>query len=218
MAEASSAHPAVERLLQNHAAFEASVARREPYSCTAGPPRQPCTPAWLRIWPRGCTPTCSPVACWSSWRWTSGTFSLRPDLTHRVRDRVVRSARPARVQWTLSVGGHTRMVWRWMKLDAGRTHSVAVTRQGGGPVPPRPGRGGPGQRGHRPCSARNRALSRPGRVRCTNSRPVPTLHLERRPEDATAVALADRTGPLPILYINHADHLFWLGVGVSTSS
>ena len=32
-----------------------------------------------------------------------------------------------------------------------------------------------------------------------------------------AVALADRTAR-PILYINHADHLFWLGVGVSTSS
>ena len=72
----------------------------------------------------------------SSWRWTSGTFSLRPDLTHRVRDRVVRSAHPHVFSSTLSVGGHTRMVWRWMKLDAGRTHSVAVTRQGGGPVPP----------------------------------------------------------------------------------
>src|SRR6516164_1171995 len=34
-----------------------------------------------------------------------------------------------------SIGGHTRLVWRWIRRDTGRSHSVVMTNQGKQPVP-----------------------------------------------------------------------------------
>ena len=118
---------------------------------------------------------------------------------------------------TLSVGGHTRMIWRWMGLDGDRRHSVAVTRQGGGPVPP---------------ELVAAAAATGGEVTVLNTKrgslitwandlhelathaDVVVLHVD--PEDVIpAVAFGDRSDLPPVLYLNHADHIFWLGVGIS---
>ena len=118
---------------------------------------------------------------------------------------------------TLSVGGHTRMVWRWMGLDDGRSHSVAVTRQGRRDVPPElvamaEDTGGSVtvlDRAHGDVLARARALHE-----LATHADVVILHID--PEDIVpVVAFGDRSGLPPILYLNHADHLFWLGVGIA---
>lgn len=118
---------------------------------------------------------------------------------------------------TLTVGGHTRMVWRWMGLDGERRHSVAVTRQGGRPVP---------------TELVAAAAATGGEVTVLGDKPgtlvtwardlhelatrndIVVLHVD--PEDIIPmVAFGDRSALPPILYLNHADHLFWLGVGIA---
>jgi len=118
---------------------------------------------------------------------------------------------------TLSVGGHTRMVWRWMGLDDRRSHSVVVTRQGRQDVPRElvamaESTGGSVtvlDRAHGDVLARAGALHD-----LATQVDVVILHID--PEDIVPiVAFGDRSGLPPILYLNHADHLFWLGVGVA---
>jgi hypothetical protein len=118
---------------------------------------------------------------------------------------------------TLTVGGHTRMVWRWMGLDGERRHSVAVTRQGGRTVP---------------TELVEAAAATGGEVTVLSDKPgtvltwardlhalathndIVVLHVD--PEDIIpVVAFGDRSDLPPILYLNHADHLFWLGVGIA---
>lgn len=116
---------------------------------------------------------------------------------------------------TLAIGGHTRMVWRWMGLDGGRQHSVAVTRQGGRPVPADLIAGAAATGG------RVTVLGESGGDVVSWARElhdlatgadVVILHID--PEDVIpVVAFADRSDLPPVLYLNHADHLFWLGVG-----
>lgn len=118
---------------------------------------------------------------------------------------------------TLTVGGHTRMVWRWMARDGGRRHSVAVTRQGGRPVPRDLIDGARATGGAVTALERRRGsmLDRARRLHeLATQADLVVLHVD--PEDAIpTIAFADRSDLPPILYLNHADHLFWLGVGIS---
>jgi glycosyltransferase involved in cell wall biosynthesis len=118
---------------------------------------------------------------------------------------------------TLTVGGHTRMVWRWMRLDSTRCHSVAVTRQGGRPVPGELVTAAEATGGSVTVLSDN-----PGTVvtwardlhDLATRADVVVLHID--PEDVIpAVAFGDRSGLPPVLYLNHADHIFWLGVGIA---
>ena len=138
MTEGGSTEAARERILQNHRAFEACVAeaRRHFYD---GDPLQAAVHAGLA----------SNLATWMHpGLFASGALEqLAVDIGQAAAPRT-RAGRPPRprggeirdvlhvISRTLSVGGHTRMIWRWMGLDGDRRHSVAVTRQGGGPVPP----------------------------------------------------------------------------------
>jgi glycosyltransferase involved in cell wall biosynthesis len=118
---------------------------------------------------------------------------------------------------TLTVGGHTRMVWRWMSLDGTRRHSVAVTRQGGRPVPSELVAASEATGGRVSVLSRKRGtvLSWARELHELATRAdVVVLHVD--PEDIVPViAFANRSDLPPILYLNHADHLFWLGVGIA---
>jgi hypothetical protein len=118
---------------------------------------------------------------------------------------------------TLTVGGHTRMVWRWTKLDGERRHSVAVTRQGGQPVPAELVAAAEATGGEvTVLSRRSGTLLTWARElhELASRADIVVLHVD--PEDVIpAVAFGDRSGLPPILYLNHADHLFWLGVGIA---
>jgi hypothetical protein len=109
------------------------------------------------------------------------------------------------------VGGHTRLAERWMRFDTSSDHAVVLTDQGGLVVP-----------GSLVAAAKLRIhrvddLAPAGRVPALRSLladfDVVVLHID--PFDAVAVAAcADPSGP-PVLFVNHADHVYWLGVGVS---
>lgn len=116
----------------------------------------------------------------------------------------------------LSVGGHTRMMHRWIAEDHGNRHSVALTRQGGRVIPTWlsdevASTGGrmltfsdlasdseraEGLRAHAHDFADLVVLHHAG------ADPIPTL------------AFAADGGP-PVAVLNHADHLFWLGSSVA---
>jgi hypothetical protein len=108
-------------------------------------------------------------------------------------------------------GGHTRLAWRWMLQDAARVHAVAMTRNR--PVP----------------SALLAAVEQRGGISVDVADPAATL-LERaqrlrvlastfdlvllhvHPDDPVAsLAFAGQTDRPPVAFVNHADHLFWLG-------
>jgi hypothetical protein len=114
------------------------------------------------------------------------------------------------------VGGHTRLAWRWMAADNSSVHSVALTAQGSLPVPAQlvasaEAAGGSFVRIDETAitaAARRLAeLAAEADLVVLHSHPfdvVPTLALGR-PHSAR----------VPVALLNHADHVFWLGTGVT---
>jgi len=109
--------------------------------------------------------------------------------------------------------GHTRLCWRWIEADQGRRHSAALTQQGGHT---------------RPDALTKAVAATGGEVHDLGNRPSGLLERVRRLRDlagdydavvlhvhpydvVSAVAFALR-GPTPVMFLNHAEHVFWLGV------
>jgi len=116
---------------------------------------------------------------------------------------------------TYLVGGHTRLARRWIDLDPSRRHSLLVTSKdegvpvwledavtaSGGVVHQHPRQ--------KPALARAHAL-RSAAAACD----VVVLHTH--PYDPVPLlAFADPAGRPPVVVMNHADHVNWLGVGVA---
>jgi hypothetical protein len=110
------------------------------------------------------------------------------------------------------IGGHTRFAWHWMRRDASSVHSAVLTSQGDLPVP------------EELVAAASGGLYRlaPGTniSRCRDLASIVGKHdlvvLHLHPHDAVAVAACGGLVARPrTLYVNHADHVFWLGVGVT---
>ncbi len=108
-----------------------------------------------------------------------------------------------------AVGGHSRMAWRWIERDEDRLPTLALTRHRADVPAPlaralarRAGRAVP-VLGH-DLIDRARALG--GLV---DAHDLVVLHIHPM-EVAASLALADRDGRPPVLFVNHADHCFWL--------
>jgi hypothetical protein len=117
----------------------------------------------------------------------------------------------------LSVGGHTRLVSRWIEHDAERVHSVVLTRQEGDPIP---------------GFLEDSVLRSNGKISLLDEKPGGLLRRAKRlrriagradliilhihPYDVVPIiALADRPNGPAVVFLNHADHVFWLGYSVS---
>lgn len=132
----------------------------------------------------------------------------RPQVTHNVLH-VLTTAYP--------VGGHTRLAWRWIERDESRRHSVALTRQGREALPePLVGAvTASGGRLHRVDRAGRRLTDRASVLAglCAEADLV-VMHVH--PFDVVppmALAAIDRAGGRPpTILVNHADHLFWIGL------
>lgn len=116
-----------------------------------------------------------------------------------------------------AVGGDTRMVWRWIRSDRDRRHSVALTRQGAHPVPPaltEAVRAAQGQV-HVLNRQQGNLLSWSVALRGIASEAgMVVLHVH--PYDVIpSLALADKHALPPVIFVDHADHAFWVGAGVS---
>lgn len=149
----------------------------------------------------------------------AGRELVRPVKTESVA-RSQDSGRGLHVLHVLSaaydIGGHTRFVWRWIERDRGRTHSVVLTHQRN-LTPPEPLCRAASQSGGRLYRLDDRpsGLSqRAGRLAAL-SREVDLVVLHTHPFDVIPLlAFADATAT-PVILLNQADHVFWLGRGVA---
>lgn len=116
-----------------------------------------------------------------------------------------------------TIGGHGRMVWRWIQHDRQRSHHVAFTRQGALPVP---------------SVLREAVQSSGGRVYVLNrgfgslidwaarlrriSTSFDLVVLHANPDDIIPImAFASKLRTCRVALLDHADHVFWLGRSVS---
>ena len=109
-------------------------------------------------------------------------------------------------------GGHTRLAWRWMQRDAGRRSTVALTRQTT-PLPDRLAGAADGRVLR--LDAEGGLLARARALRAAAARfETVVLHVHMY-DVVAALAFAEPAGRPPVVFVDHADHLFWLGTGVA---
>ena len=114
----------------------------------------------------------------------------------------------------LLTGGHTRLAQRWMELMSNEPAAVLVTRQG---VPLDPTSLCPPGREvalidleREGVRTRLAKLGETRRLMEAAARVVLHIH----PDDAVTVAAAHQVSGVPITFVNHADHVAWLGAAL----
>ena len=115
-----------------------------------------------------------------------------------------------------SVGGLTRMISRWIDADSERTSSVVLT-QHRGEVPGHltdaiQRSGGELHRLNRSIGSRFDWVRKLRQIATGHDVIILHIHCE---DVIPVLAFADESGLPPILFLNHADHLFWLGTSVA---
>ncbi len=110
------------------------------------------------------------------------------------------------------IGGHVRMMWRWIGADRETHHSVALTRQTG-PIPARLSEAVAACGGA--VHLVNRAIGGPLEwARALRERlaeaDLVVLHVHNQ-DIVPFLALAALREPPKVVLLNHADHVFWLG-------
>lgn len=116
-----------------------------------------------------------------------------------------------------SMGGHTRLVWRWIENDDARVHSVVLTGQQGIPVPKelRQAVARSGGSITRLGAASSNLLTRATQLRGIASNGVGVVVLHIHPRDVIPlIALAH--APVRVVFLNHADHVFWIGGAITS--
>ena len=115
------------------------------------------------------------------------------------------------------LGGHTRLVWRWIQADAGRTHSVVLTRQYDGEVP-QPLKAAAEGTGGKLYFLDRQAGGLLGRAQALRRLAVGADHvvLHTYPYDVVPlIAFAQKEARPPLTLMNKDDHVFWLGGSVA---
>lgn len=111
-----------------------------------------------------------------------------------------------------SVGGLYRLVARWIRQDQGRRHSVVLTRQRK-PIPPELQAivSTSGGRLHQLNREIGGLLAWARRLRAIVAQAdLVVMHTDNQ-DVVPILALAERDGRPPVIRIDHADQLFWLG-------
>lgn len=117
----------------------------------------------------------------------------------------------------MGIGGHSRMLWRWIHEDVERSHSLALTRQFPEKVPE---------------ALENAVYNSGGKIYIINRHigslitwarqlqkvasiaDLVVLHVANH-DVVPMIALANKDQIPPVIFINHADHQFWLGTSIS---
>jgi hypothetical protein len=166
------------------------------------------------------------IAGGADWAWFNhtGVFasplfeSLLPTIGARINRASVppRSDGPRRVLHVLTqaypTGGHTRLAWRWMALDQDSQHDVLLTNQHHLEIPAELSAA---------CQGRLRSLPPQSMVENVRAIGSHVMHydlvvLHIHPFDAaTIAALAGHEQRPRTLLVNHADHVFWLGLSAA---
>lgn len=108
--------------------------------------------------------------------------------------------------------GHTRLCWRWIETDFERRHSVVLTQQDRHPIPDAL-TNAVAAAGGRLCDL---SVGPAGLVeRAQSLRDLAGEHdavvLHVHPYEVVSAIAFALPGPVPVLFLNHADHVFWLG-------
>ncbi len=116
-----------------------------------------------------------------------------------------------------AVGGHSRLAWRWIDYDAARTHSLAVTGQDHRALPTALVEAVRRAHGeiHDLTTVTGGLMARAARLREVAA-DVDQVVLHVSPYDVLpAIAFASWPDRPPIIYVNHLDLLFWVGVSIA---
>ncbi len=119
--------------------------------------------------------------------------------------------------YVASIGGHSRMIWRWINQDKERSHSVVLTRQVN-KVPKLLSDAVSNSQGkiYFLNESINSSLIYSSKKLRKIAREADLVVLHIYSQDVIPmIAFANNQELPPIIYINLADHLFWLGVGIS---
>ena len=166
------------------------------------------------------------VAASFAWHSPIGTLN-DPVLERLVRDavrpdgdvRIDPDREDGRVLHVLSegypVGGHTRLAWRWITRDP-RQSDVALTMQrGAAPEHLRTATEASGGRVYDLAKAFPTFTARAEALRRLMNR-ASMVVVHAHPLDPLPLAAASLAGPRPpVVYENHADHTYWLGLGAT---
>jgi glycosyltransferase involved in cell wall biosynthesis len=117
----------------------------------------------------------------------------------------------------MSIGGHSRMLCRWIQQDTERSHSLALTRQAPNKVPK---------------TLKDAVNNSHGNIYVLNERIGSIVSWAKRLREIAAtadivvlhiynfdilpiIAFANKEKCPPIIFLNHSDHLFWAGASIS---
>jgi glycosyltransferase involved in cell wall biosynthesis len=118
-----------------------------------------------------------------------------------------------------SIGGLSRMIWRWIQQDTERSHSLVLTRQEAAEIP---------------YLLRKAVSDSHGKIYVLNEKlgdfeliaqakllreiaataDLVILHIYNF-DVVPLIAFANKEQSPPVLFLDHADHLFWLGTSIS---
>jgi glycosyltransferase involved in cell wall biosynthesis len=150
---------------------------------------------------------------------TIGQRAISTSIDHHQS--VSRSKQPRNILHVatsvMSIGGLSRMMWRWIKQDNERSHSLVLTRHLGNKVP---------------NILRDAISNSQGKIYFLNESIGSIISWSKRLREIALeadlvvlhifnqdvipiIAFANAQESPPIIYLNHADHLFWVGVGIS---
>jgi hypothetical protein len=111
--------------------------------------------------------------------------------------------------------GHTNLCRRWMELDSETVHDVILLHQENG-APANLQRTVEAARGR--CVVLDRAapvLDRAMELRDFAWANADVVVLHTHPDDVIAATAFGIEGGPPVLFVNHADHVFWVGCGIA---
>ena len=114
------------------------------------------------------------------------------------------------------LGGHTRLTWRWIEADARRSHSVALTSQRvlEVPAPLIEAAEASGGKVHYLDRGPGGLLSRAQALRkLAADFDHVALHIHQY-DVVPLMAFARKEQRPPVSFLNHNDHVFWLGAGI----
>jgi glycosyltransferase involved in cell wall biosynthesis len=114
------------------------------------------------------------------------------------------------------IGGISRLMWRWLKQDKERSHSVALTRQVAENLPQ---------------DIKDAVSESQGKIYLLNEQTGGIIIRAKRLRECAAeadlivlhtwehdvipvIAFADREQSPPIIYVNNGDHWFWVGASI----
>jgi glycosyltransferase involved in cell wall biosynthesis len=119
-----------------------------------------------------------------------------------------------------NIGGHSRMIWRWIQQDTECSHSLVLTRQQGADEVPHPLREAVNN-SHGKIHILNEKIgdfeliAQAKRLReIAVTADLVILHTYNF-DVVPLIAFANKDQSPPVFLLDHADHLFWLGASIS---